>query len=792
MAMTKAKGRPRKSTMTKKEAKTEKARVSLRTNRQSGSSPPEEEAVLAKFNGEYEEIPRSIAWNGDNRIQKWWEAPSLQCGCTRGACTSDAECINRALRIQCSQACSTLCANKKFWKQDTSRLAVSVGPRSKRHLRTKNSRRAGDFLCEYAGEVIGLDEAHRRWTTSTDKTNRGRCLCISPRLFIDASTKGNVARHIRHSCEPNSRLEVWSVNGRYRAGIFSLYDMASNTEITIDKSGLLPESIPCTCIAQKCKKVVTSAKNAIRANGADLTAPEESKVRQSRRMLVRNRRHVIQTARQATGLPVTWTASTSASTSASPMRRLLDGVLYRVRKLDGSMPNKVVSAYQAAERTLKQFEGAAKIHEKFEEAMKTWLEVIDDDDIDRAYLALRTKLVNEEEPEKRKKKSSVQVSAPSTTLIPAPAKLVNRQTDLSYLESKWPIGSYDPDEAWPRGKASAGDNAVRCTCGSLEEDGEMLQCDSCHFWLHIDCLGAIDLEKDYTCQFCTNHIPDGVPSTDVLLGSQPDVRFQSCSYYRALVNRRSIQVRLNETVFVLKAIGDDHKQILRQLVELSDKKKAPKKEKQSVDFPTAKTAPLEKMKVERKDSRIFRVERLFTAPGGSKFVFGFYYARPHETFCDSQRIFNTNEVFATPFYDTLPLDAVIGRCAVLDADIWCKGRPKVPLFKEEDVYVCEHQIDRNQRSFEKIPQKNRYFMNTQPYVFEEFEKELELKRDFTPFILSDRSGCSTPAGKSSVRKSQMSPSDEDTRKKLQLKKNASRNLNAIVKKLNAAKSTTKR
>lgn len=42
-----------------------------------------------------------------------WVSPVLSCGCTRGACTSDSECVNRALCVQCPSACAApLCANK--------------------------------------------------------------------------------------------------------------------------------------------------------------------------------------------------------------------------------------------------------------------------------------------------------------------------------------------------------------------------------------------------------------------------------------------------------------------------------------------------------------------------------------------------------------------------------------------------------------------------------------------------------------------------------------------------------
>ena len=47
------------------------------------------------------------------------------------------------------------------------------------------------------------------------------------------------------------------------------------------------------------------------------------------------------------------------------------------------------------------------------------------------------------------------------------------------------------------------------------------------------------------------------------------------------MNRRSIQVRLNETVYVLRAQGDEHKKILKKL-ESHDKKKKDSKDEDEV------------------------------------------------------------------------------------------------------------------------------------------------------------------------------------------------------------------
>ncbi|KAL3090827.1 hypothetical protein niasHS_007202 [Heterodera schachtii] len=154
----------------------------------------------------------------------------------------------------------------------------------------------------------------------------------------------------------------------------------------------------------------------------------------------------------------------------------------------------------------------------------------------------------------------------------------------------------------------------------------------------------------------------------------------------------------------------------------------------------------------RRDLRVFRIERLFCSPNGHRFIFGCYYARPHETFCDSSRTFYRNELFWTPLFDTLPLDSVVGRCLVLEPQIWAMGRPKSPRYLEDDVFVCEYQIDRNQRSFEKIPPKNRYYINTEPFVFNFFEKKLTMKRDFTPFKITasstdNKTSCSSTASR---------------------------------------------
>jgi len=50
--------------------------------------------------------------------------------------------------------------------------------------------------------------------------------------MIDAGPRGNMARFINHSCDPNCYTEPWIVNGDKRIGIFSQRDIEKGEEFT--------------------------------------------------------------------------------------------------------------------------------------------------------------------------------------------------------------------------------------------------------------------------------------------------------------------------------------------------------------------------------------------------------------------------------------------------------------------------------------------------------------------------------------------------------------------------------
>ena len=43
--------------------------------------------------------------------------------------------------------------------------------------------------------------------------------------MLDAGPRGNIARFVNHSCDPNSETQKWTVNGDTRIGLFALKDL---------------------------------------------------------------------------------------------------------------------------------------------------------------------------------------------------------------------------------------------------------------------------------------------------------------------------------------------------------------------------------------------------------------------------------------------------------------------------------------------------------------------------------------------------------------------------------------
>ena len=72
---------------------------------------------------------------------------------------------------------------------------------------------AGDFVVEYVGEVIDHSEFLMRLKAKQDaKDESYYFLTLDNNRVIDAGPRGNLARFMNHSCEPNCETQKWTVS----------------------------------------------------------------------------------------------------------------------------------------------------------------------------------------------------------------------------------------------------------------------------------------------------------------------------------------------------------------------------------------------------------------------------------------------------------------------------------------------------------------------------------------------------------------------------------------------------
>ncbi|XP_059520549.1 histone-lysine N-methyltransferase SETMAR [Myotis daubentonii] len=103
----------------------------------------------------------------------------------------------------------------------------------------------GQFVCEYAGEVLGFSEAQRRIQRQTEHDSNyiiavrehvagGRVM----ETFVDPARVGNVGRFLNHSCEPNLLMVPVRVDSMVpRLALFAARDISPGEELSYDYSG---------------------------------------------------------------------------------------------------------------------------------------------------------------------------------------------------------------------------------------------------------------------------------------------------------------------------------------------------------------------------------------------------------------------------------------------------------------------------------------------------------------------------------------------------------------------------
>lgn len=199
-----------------------------------------------------------FAYNSKKRIKISPGMPIYECNKT---CKCGPECLNRVVQNgQKRSLCIFKTSNGRGWGVKT------IKPIFK-----------GQYICQYAGEIITAEEAEYRGKTY-DAEGRTYLFDLdinagpeSAPYTIDAAKFGNISHFINHSCEPNAG--VWTVwincldPDLPTIAFFALSDIAPGEEITFDylnqhnkddgklNDGTeLMEAMSCKCGSENCRK----------------------------------------------------------------------------------------------------------------------------------------------------------------------------------------------------------------------------------------------------------------------------------------------------------------------------------------------------------------------------------------------------------------------------------------------------------------------------------------------------------------------------------------------------------
>ncbi|KAG8516854.1 Histone-lysine N-methyltransferase SETMAR [Galemys pyrenaicus] len=174
------------------------------------------------------------------------------CACLRGPAHYEDDLSLRARGapgplFECNAlcACGEACGNRVVQRGLRFRLQVFWAGAKGWGLRTLDPVPEGQFVCEYAGEVLGRAEAQRRLRLQAagdanyiiavrEHVRGGQVL----ETFVDPARVGNVGRFLNHSCEPNLLMVPVRIDSMVpKLALFAARHIWPQEELSYDYSG---------------------------------------------------------------------------------------------------------------------------------------------------------------------------------------------------------------------------------------------------------------------------------------------------------------------------------------------------------------------------------------------------------------------------------------------------------------------------------------------------------------------------------------------------------------------------
>ncbi|KAL3644135.1 hypothetical protein CASFOL_012067 [Castilleja foliolosa] len=202
------------------------------------------------------------------------------CDCARG-CGDGCNCLTAdgfLLTRECGPSCScdSMCGNRVSQGGVMTRLKIAKDERKGWGLFAAELIPSGQFVCEYAGELLSTKEARQRQQTYDKPASNGH---VTPallvvkehlpsgntcmRINIDATRIGNIARFINHSCDGgNLDTVITRSSGALlpRICFFASRNIQENEELAFSYGDvrLDPNGQPCFCSSSCCAGILPS------------------------------------------------------------------------------------------------------------------------------------------------------------------------------------------------------------------------------------------------------------------------------------------------------------------------------------------------------------------------------------------------------------------------------------------------------------------------------------------------------------------------------------------------------
>ena len=175
-------------------------------------------------------------------------------GCIEG-------CQNRAIFLECDEncKCGVSCRNRVFQRQEYADVYPIKTENRGWGLCAGSFIKKDTFIMQYIGEIYSLDSEYGKKKMKEYKDKECTYLMDLPggsrHEVIDPTKKGNMARFINHSCDPNCETRKWHSKNELCIGIFAKRDIHEDEELTFNYDFDLNKTRyqKCLCGAKNCR-----------------------------------------------------------------------------------------------------------------------------------------------------------------------------------------------------------------------------------------------------------------------------------------------------------------------------------------------------------------------------------------------------------------------------------------------------------------------------------------------------------------------------------------------------------